>query len=237
MASRAQKARVRRPLGSRCSWRSDVRRGNESGSSRWRSHLRRWRSSVQWWRRSHLRWRWPRVQWWRRSHLRWRWPRVQWWRRSHLQVVVAARTVVEALAPTVAVPRVQWWRRSHLRWRWPRVHWRRWALLRRRALLPWWRALLRTLWLPLHPPAWFHQLRYRIRRPLLLPASLRLLCRALSRRDGVGHSIDVTNDPPAGCYYYDRFCDRQFSNLDDYTEHVESQDHPKTIEIIRKRLG
>jgi hypothetical protein len=33
----------------------------------------------------------------------------------------------------------------------------------------------------------------------------------------------VTNEPPAGCYYYDRFCDRQFSNLDDYTNHLDSQ--------------
>jgi hypothetical protein len=49
--------------------------------------------------------------------------------------------------------------------------------------------------------------------------------------------VDVTNEPPAGCYYYDRFCDRQFSNLDDYTEHVESQDHPKTIEIIQNDSG
>ena len=52
-----------------------------------------------------------------------------------------------------------------------------------------------------------------------------------------GTQVDVTNNPPAGCYYYDRFCDRQFSNLDDYTGHVESQDHPKTIEIIRKDSG
>ena len=52
-----------------------------------------------------------------------------------------------------------------------------------------------------------------------------------------GTQVDVTNDPPAGCYYDDRFCDRQFSNLDDYTEHVDSQNHPKTIEIIRKDSG
>ena len=52
-----------------------------------------------------------------------------------------------------------------------------------------------------------------------------------------GSQVDVTNNPPAGCYYYDRFCDRKFSNLDDYTEHVERQSHPKTIEIIRKDSG
>lgn len=52
-----------------------------------------------------------------------------------------------------------------------------------------------------------------------------------------GTSIDVSNEPPAGCYYYDRFCDRQFSNLDEYTHHLESQDHPKTIEVVQKDSG
>lgn len=50
-------------------------------------------------------------------------------------------------------------------------------------------------------------------------------------------SIDVANEPPAGCYYYDPFCDEQFSNLDDYTEHVESHDHAKTIQIIQRDSG
>ena len=50
-------------------------------------------------------------------------------------------------------------------------------------------------------------------------------------------SIDVTNEPPAGCYYYDRFCDRQFSNLDEYTDHLENQDHAKSIEIVQKDSG
>jgi hypothetical protein len=52
-----------------------------------------------------------------------------------------------------------------------------------------------------------------------------------------GGGIDVTNDPPAGCYYYDPFCDQQFANLDDYTEHVESHDHAKTIDIIERDSG
>ncbi len=47
----------------------------------------------------------------------------------------------------------------------------------------------------------------------------------------------MTNDPPAGCYYYDPFCDKRFANLDDYTEHVDSQDHAKTIEIVEKDSG
>jgi hypothetical protein len=50
-------------------------------------------------------------------------------------------------------------------------------------------------------------------------------------------TIDVTNEPPAGCYYYDRSCDREFSNLDDYTDHLDQQDHEKTIEIIQRNSG
>ena len=47
-------------------------------------------------------------------------------------------------------------------------------------------------------------------------------------------SFDVTNDPPPGCYYYDRFCKRKFANLDDYTDHLQGQSHPATIEIMEK---
>jgi hypothetical protein len=53
----------------------------------------------------------------------------------------------------------------------------------------------------------------------------------------VGSPVDVTNEPPAGCYYYDRFCDRRFSDLDDYTDHLESQNHLKTIEIVQDDSG
>jgi hypothetical protein len=53
----------------------------------------------------------------------------------------------------------------------------------------------------------------------------------------VESGIDVTNEPPAGCYYYDRFCDRQFANLDEYTDHLDDQDHPQTIEIVREDSG
>ena len=50
-------------------------------------------------------------------------------------------------------------------------------------------------------------------------------------------SVDVTNEPPAGCYYYDRFCDRRFSNLDEYTDHLQGQDHAKTIEVVQEESG
>ena len=49
--------------------------------------------------------------------------------------------------------------------------------------------------------------------------------------------IDVTNLPPAGCYYYDRFCDETFSSLDDYTDHIQEKDHDQTIEVVDKRSG
>jgi hypothetical protein len=49
--------------------------------------------------------------------------------------------------------------------------------------------------------------------------------------------IDVENLPPAGCYYYDPFCEREFSDLDSYTDHIDQTDHAKTIEIINRDSG
>jgi hypothetical protein len=50
---------------------------------------------------------------------------------------------------------------------------------------------------------------------------------------------EVTNYPPAGCYYYDSYCDRTFRDLDDYTEHIErfEGDHPNTIQVVEKKTG
>ena len=49
--------------------------------------------------------------------------------------------------------------------------------------------------------------------------------------------FDVTNEPPPGTWYHDRFCDREFRNLDDYTEHLQQRRHTQTIDIIDKRTG
>ena len=49
--------------------------------------------------------------------------------------------------------------------------------------------------------------------------------------------VDVTNEPPAGTYYHDRFCNRNFSTLDDYTDHLESKHHSQTIDIIERDSG
>jgi hypothetical protein len=49
--------------------------------------------------------------------------------------------------------------------------------------------------------------------------------------------IDVTNEPPSGCYYYDRFCEERFSTLDEYTDHLDSHDHARTIEVVEKESG
>ena len=49
--------------------------------------------------------------------------------------------------------------------------------------------------------------------------------------------IDVENEPPAGSYYHDPFCNRTFSTLDDYTEHLQSHHHTQTIEIIERSSG
>jgi hypothetical protein len=45
------------------------------------------------------------------------------------------------------------------------------------------------------------------------------------------YEIDVDNLPPDGCYYYDPFCDREYPDLDTYTEHVDHEGHAGTIEI------
>lgn len=44
--------------------------------------------------------------------------------------------------------------------------------------------------------------------------------------------IDVENEPPAGTYYHDRFCNKDFRTLDDYTEHLKSKHHSQTIDIL-----
>lgn len=49
--------------------------------------------------------------------------------------------------------------------------------------------------------------------------------------------FDVTNEPPPGCSYHDGFCDREFSTLDDYTEHLQDKRHSQTIAIIERRSG
>ena len=49
--------------------------------------------------------------------------------------------------------------------------------------------------------------------------------------------IDVENEPPAGCYYHDPFCDRDFPYLDEYTDHIDNEGHAKTIQIIELESG
>lgn len=38
--------------------------------------------------------------------------------------------------------------------------------------------------------------------------------------------------PPAGCYYYDSYCDERFSCLDDYVDHLSEVDHEPILEVI-----
>ena len=42
----------------------------------------------------------------------------------------------------------------------------------------------------------------------------------------------ITNLPPAGYYYYDPYCDRSFSSLDVYLDHLDDGDHPRRIQVI-----
>jgi hypothetical protein len=52
-----------------------------------------------------------------------------------------------------------------------------------------------------------------------------------------GPEVDVANEPPAGCYYYDPFCDQRFPNLDDYTQHLQDHDHSQTISVVEQDSG
>lgn len=49
--------------------------------------------------------------------------------------------------------------------------------------------------------------------------------------------IDVENEPPAGCYYWDPYCEREWNTLDEYTEHLDGADHGDTIEILDESSG
>ncbi|MCC6350181.1 MAG: hypothetical protein IT347_11405 [Candidatus Eisenbacteria bacterium] len=49
--------------------------------------------------------------------------------------------------------------------------------------------------------------------------------------------ISVDNLPPAGCYYWDPYCDREFPDLDSYTDHVDRASHRQTIEIRDRDRG
>jgi len=46
--------------------------------------------------------------------------------------------------------------------------------------------------------------------------------------------VQVGNYPPDGCYYFDSYCGREFADLDDYTAHLEANDHGRTIEVIER---
>lgn len=50
-------------------------------------------------------------------------------------------------------------------------------------------------------------------------------------------SIEVENYPPAGCYYYDPYCQREFANLDDCTEHLDGADHSNLVEVVDETTG
>ncbi len=50
-------------------------------------------------------------------------------------------------------------------------------------------------------------------------------------------TFDVTNAPPDGYFYYDKYCDQRFKDLDDYTDHLRSHDHAPTVEILQNEDG
>ncbi|MFN8588998.1 MAG: hypothetical protein U0704_14500 [Candidatus Eisenbacteria bacterium] len=76
--------------------------------------------------------------------------------------------------------------------------------------------------LPYYYPYWSYRRHYVIRRPVV--------------REYVPQ-IEVENDPPAGCYYWDPYCDRGWDTLDEYTEHLDGADHGNTVEIVDESSG
>jgi hypothetical protein len=49
--------------------------------------------------------------------------------------------------------------------------------------------------------------------------------------------LDVENEPPAGTYYHDPYCNKNFSTLDEYTDHFQTKNHQKTLDIIDRESG
>ncbi len=49
--------------------------------------------------------------------------------------------------------------------------------------------------------------------------------------------IAITNQPPAGYYYYDPYCEREFSTLDLYLEHLQGYDHAWLVEAVEIETG
>lgn len=52
-----------------------------------------------------------------------------------------------------------------------------------------------------------------------------------------GLEIDVENLPPAGSYYYDPYCYREFRDLDTYTAHLDREHHARDLQVIERSSG
>lgn len=75
--------------------------------------------------------------------------------------------------------------------------------------------------LPYDYPYWSHR-HYVVRRPVV--------------REYVPQ-IEVDNEPPVGCYYWDPYCEREWTTLDEYTEHLDGADHGETLDILDSSSG
>ncbi len=75
--------------------------------------------------------------------------------------------------------------------------------------------------LPYYYPYWSHR-HHIVRRPIV--------------REYVPQ-IEVDNEPPAGCYYWDPYCERDWVTLDEYTEHLDGADHGGTIDVLDESTG
>lgn len=75
--------------------------------------------------------------------------------------------------------------------------------------------------LPYYYPYWSHR-HYAVRRPIV--------------REYVPQ-IEVDNEPPSGCYYWDPYCERDWNTLDEYTEHLDGAEHGETVDILDESTG
>jgi hypothetical protein len=50
---------------------------------------------------------------------------------------------------------------------------------------------------------------------------------------GLALNVQVNSRPPDGYAYYDPYCGREFSSLDDYRHHLHAHSHPQALTLVR----
>ncbi len=53
----------------------------------------------------------------------------------------------------------------------------------------------------------------------------------------ISGGFSIGNQPPAGSYYFDPYCDLPFASLDLYSDHISAYGHPWRVQVIAARSG